>query len=233
MRGGLLVDPSFARQYYESAVSDHWWFRGRHELISGLLGRFGVRDGIFLDLGAGSESLFPERLSVVKLDLVRPQRPPARFVQGDASALPFRDGQFDGVGLFDVLEHLPDPCSSLMEVSRVIRPGGALAVTVPAFRWLWSPHDDLVGHLRRYEASELEAILEDSGFKVLWMGAFYRFLLIPALVRAAFALQSPMEMPPKLANRLLSGIAVRSSQRVLSRPSKLGLSIAALATVGR
>jgi SAM-dependent methyltransferase len=230
-RGGSPVDPDFARQYYESAGSDHWWFRGRKYLVEGLLGRAGVESGRFVDLGAGAESLLPHDLDVVKLDIVRPQTLPKRFVQASAEALPFPDAAFDGAGLFDILEHLPDPGVCLSEVRRVVRPGGLVIVTVPAHRRLWSPHDDLVGHERRYSSGELQASLSEAGLDVRWISSFYGFLVPPAMVRSLLSLHSPMALPQPGLNRRLSSLAVRSVERALRRGSRVGLSIGAVGVV--
>lgn len=225
------MDPEFARQYYESAGSDHWWFRGRKRLVEGLLERSGVESGLFVDLGAGSESLLPEGLEVVKLDIVRPETLPERFVQASADALPFPDEAFDGVGLFDVLEHLSDPGVCLSEVRRVVRPGGVVIVTVPAHERLWSPHDDLVGHERRYRTGELRSSLREAGLDVRWMSPFYGFLVPPAMVRSLLSLHSPMAIPRPSLNRRLSSLAVRSVERALRHGSRVGLSIGAVGVV--
>lgn len=223
------MDPDFARQYYESAAADHWWFRGRRALVAGLLHRWDISSGVFADLGAGSASLLPESFDIVKLDLVRPESALGKFVQGSADQLPFRSGVLDGIGLFDVLEHLDDPAECLGECTRVIRPNGVVLVTVPAFQRLWSPHDDIVGHKRRYTRGGLVAELETAGLTVEWSSAFFGFLLLPAMVRAALSLRSPMKHPGSGMNRALTTLAERSAASVLRRPTTLGLSLAAVA----
>ena len=225
------MDPRFARQYYESAAAEHWWFHGRRRLVSAMLENHGVSTGVFVDLGAGAESLFPQTMDVVKLDLVRPESVPGLFVQASAEQLPFPDSSFDGLGLFDVLEHLSDPNRCLLEAQRVVRPGGLVIVTVPAYRWLWSPHDDLVGHHRRYTLGELRTSLSGAGLVLLWSSAFYGFLLPPAAIRAVFSMQSSMSMPSALINRSLALLAEWSIRRVIRRPTRIGLSIGAVAKV--
>lgn len=225
------MDPEFARQYYESATVDHWWFRGRRELVSRLLRDLGPSIGTFVDLGAGSESLFPSGVKVVKLDVVKPDAVPGLFVQASAMELPFSDGFFDGVGIFDVLEHLDDPIACLSEVRRVVRPGGLVVVTVPAYQCLWSPHDDLVGHVRRYTPDSLQRLLADGNLRILWASAFYGFLIPPAVVRTVFSLNSSMALPPSPVNRFLARLATRSIRRSLHRPTRFGLSLAAVAVV--
>ena len=101
-------------------------------------------------------------------------------VCASADALPFRDGTFDVVGSFDVLEHLPDDEAALGEQRRVVRPNGRVVVAVPADRRLWSPHDDAVGHFRRYDVPELRALADRSGLRVERCTRFFSFLWLPA-----------------------------------------------------
>lgn len=96
-------------------------------------------------------------------------------VRGDATALPFASGCFDAVVTSEVLEHVPDDVAALAELHRVLRRGGVLAVTVPA--WLpetinWKLSDEyhapaaVGGHVRIYSATELQAKLRAAGFRV-------------------------------------------------------------------
>jgi len=97
----------------------------------------------------------------------------ARTVEGDALALPFDAEEFDKVIAAEILEHIPDDEQAMRELFRVLRPGGALAVTVP--RWLserinWALsdayHEVEGGHVRIYKEDELAAKLEGAGFVV-------------------------------------------------------------------
>ncbi len=111
---------------------------------------------------------------------------PATAVQGDALALPFPDGRFDRVIASEVLEHIPDDVAAMSELSRVLRPGGTMAVTVPrcgpeAINWALSDeyHDTPGGHVRIYRRSTLERRLSSAGLRA------HR---IPSRPRAPFAL---------------------------------------------
>jgi len=102
-----------------------------------------------------------------------PRTARARSVGGDATAMPFADGSFDRVIAAEVLEHIPFDRSALAEIARVLRPGGLLAVTVPAWlpeRICWRLSDDYHntpgGHVRIYTRAELEAKLRAAGFAV-------------------------------------------------------------------
>src|ERR1022692_219600 len=95
---------------------------------------------------------------------------PATAVLGDALALPFPDGRFDRVIASEVLEHIPDDVAAMSELSRVLRPGGTMAVTVPrcgpeAINWALSDeyHDTPGGHVRIYRRSALERRLGSTG----------------------------------------------------------------------
>jgi len=95
----------------------------------------------------------------------------AGVVNGDALDLPFDDGAFDRVIVSEVLEHIWDDERALVEIARVVRPGGRVAVTVPT-RWPervswainWRYHDTPGGHVRIYRQHELELKLERAGF---------------------------------------------------------------------
>jgi SAM-dependent methyltransferase len=97
-------------------------------------------------------------------------------VQGDATRLPFHDESFDRVITSEVLEHIQDDVTALSELSRVLRPGGTIAATVPTWlpekiNWMLSDeyHAPKVagGHVRIYTATELKAKLRSAGVDVI------------------------------------------------------------------
>lgn len=225
------MNPDFARQYYESANPDHWWFQGRSRIVGRLLSDNGCTSGAALDIGAGSITLFPESFETVRVDAVIPE--PAgsgAFVRGSALRLPFREATFDVVGLFDLIEHIADEASLLANIRRVLKPGGIVVATVPAHQWLWSSHDVQAAHVRRYSEKELEAIFRASSFRVIACRQFYGFLLVPAIARKALHLKRGIGVPPPFVNRVLGYLAERSAMESLRR-SRWGLSIALLATI--
>jgi SAM-dependent methyltransferase len=90
----------------------------------------------------------------------------ARLVAADLTALPFRDATFDVVTALDVIEHIADDAAALGEIARVLRPGGILVATVPAYRFLWGPHDVALHHRRRYRGGEFRARVARAGLVV-------------------------------------------------------------------
>lgn len=225
----ISVEADFARHYYEVASSDHWWFRGRKSLVRDLVARAGLADGLALDIGAGSSTMFPGGLTTVRLDTVIPDPlGDDRFVKASALELPIRSNVCGFVGLFDVVEHIEDVSRLLREVSRVLTPAGWLMVTVPAHQWLWSKHDEQAHHLRRYSETMLSDTLERAHFTVVWCGQFYGFLVLPALMRRILRIRGGMGQSKPLVNGLLTGLAERSTKVALRRKG-IGLSIGVMA----
>lgn len=74
------------------------------------------------------------------------------------------EGEFDAVFAFEVFEHIAHDVSAMRHVHEILAPGGVFILSVPAQMSLWTPADDLAGHLRRYERDELVAKLTDAGF---------------------------------------------------------------------
>jgi SAM-dependent methyltransferase len=86
--------------------------------------------------------------------------------EADVTDLPFPDGSFDGAILGEVLEHLADDWAALREIARVLRPGGVLALSVPADPSLYGPSDEWAGHVRRYTRSALLTACAGAGLAV-------------------------------------------------------------------
>lgn len=160
----------------------HWWFVARRNLVLLALkrllrqttARVGSRPVRLLDMGCGTGGML-ERLGplgqVVGLDLellaLRFCRARGRngLVCGSATALPFASGAFDVVLALDVLEHIPDHVAAAREMARVLAPGGFALITVPAYRSLWSRHDEALMHQRRYRAGEVRHLLTGAGLQ--------------------------------------------------------------------
>jgi SAM-dependent methyltransferase len=172
----------------------HWWFRGRRRILLAALERAGVGTGAraLLDVGCGAGTnleLLAERFPGARAHGIDVERAPLRFcradrglpvAQADAERLPFAAGAFDLVAALDALEHLADDAAALREIHRVLRPGGALVATVPAFPWLWGSVDDLGHHRRRYGRGELSARVAAAGFEIA-LERYFNFWLFPAV----------------------------------------------------
>lgn len=161
----------------------HFWFRTRNLVISllakQLVAGFGS-DARILEVGCGTgnvlrvlEQICPPG-TVAGMDLFMEglrfagKRTVCPLVQGDVHTPPFRR-QFDLIGLFDVLEHLPDDLQVLRDLHAMLASGGALFLTVPAHRSLWSYFDTASDHYRRYEQHELQDRLIEAGFRIEYL----------------------------------------------------------------
>ncbi|HVF33544.1 MAG TPA: methyltransferase domain-containing protein [Acidimicrobiales bacterium] len=173
------------------ADRSHWWFRGKAALVATALARTeGGGSGFLVDVGAGAGGVtamlgwHPDRVVVLEagIRLVHHARHahglPA--VRAAASPLPLADRSVDVVCLLDVIEHLDDPATALVEARRVLRPGGRLVVNVPAHPWLWSAADVHLGHRRRYTRTTLRRELGAAGFDPVLLGHVFTWL-VPAV----------------------------------------------------
>src|SRR5271166_3442433 len=154
----------------------YWWFVGRRAIIESFLRRLVKHARVAVDVGCGSGrnmqllSHYSDRVigldrSPAALKLASAQGHPTACVDGQS--IPLADSSVDLLSAFDVLEHLDDDMRALSEFQRILRPSGFLLVTVPAYRFLWSEHDEALMHRRRYTASELHVKLTRSNFRVL------------------------------------------------------------------
>ena len=188
----MSVDPAY-RDEYALAEAGHWWFVSRRRILQSLLeGMPAPARILVLGSGPGEEARWLGRFGpVVALD-----REGRADVRGDAQRLPVRDRSADWVCAFDVLEHLEDDGEALSEMRRSCRPGGRVLVTVPAHPWLWSDHDRVNRHLRRYRSRDLKVLAEASGCRLLRLTHFHAPLLIPALPLRALQRLLPRRKAP-------------------------------------
>lgn len=250
------MQPEFYNEYVE--VEDyHWWFRGRSVIIPELIRRH-VRPSVaVLDVGSGGgviASALREFGSVTVCDVdprceaAVKRRPGLAFEYGHAEAIPFPDASFDLVTAFDVLEHLDDDATALRELIRVARPGGGIAIAVPAYEWLWGRQDVISGHRRRYTRRSLRQLLEGDGLGVERLTAFNTLLFAPtAAVRVTHRLlkgraepdgsetmQSDFSMsPPGALNNVLATVFASEHMWLKRFGLPIGVSLFAFARVPR
>jgi SAM-dependent methyltransferase len=148
---------------------DYWWYRARADLLRIALQEFVGTPERLLDVGSAdgpSISWLHGRGSRVALDLDKRGLVPGD-VCASALALPFPAETFDVVAAFDVIEHCEPEAVALAEAFRVLRPGGRLLLSVPAYTWAWTSFDDHNHHHRRYTRARAVAGVRAVGFEVL------------------------------------------------------------------
>ena len=170
----------------------YWWFIARRKLIREIVADHVSRpeETTILDVGCGTGlnqemlaqfgRVFGTDSSEEALRFSR-QRDVENLVLSDAEALQFADETFELVTALDVLEHVDDDLKALAEIWRVMKPGALLVVTVPAYGFLWSEHDEALHHHRRYAAHELRNKLVNAGFEVERSTYFISLLFFPIL----------------------------------------------------
>ena len=170
---------------------NHWWFRGRRKIIAATLrGHISSKVGKALDIGSGtglnSVVLREFAHTVSGLD---PSDEAVRLSQLRAPDFQVRQSSFPEVEIterfslitmFDVLEHISDHQQAIKKVEQLLEPGGIAVLTVPAFPFLWSDHDLVLHHYRRYTKKSLrELVAGQTGLSVEYMEYFNNFLFIP------------------------------------------------------
>lgn len=227
----------------------HWWYRGRRRVLRAQLARIRLPEGArILDAGCGSGRTLDELArvgSACGVD-ISPAAVAAARLRGHADvrvasveALPFPDDRFDLVTCLDVVEHTDDDRAVLAELLRVTAPGGRLVLTVPAYPALWSSHDVVNRHRRRYTRRTLAAALHDSGWRLERMTGFNALLLAPAAAlrigeravgRGRDRARSDLELTPSRLDGLLVA-PMRAEAAWLARGHTLpaGLSLLAVA----
>lgn len=232
------MDDRLLRQHLE-LEERHWWFVARRRILLSLLER-NLPDRTDLDVldagcggGATMESLRRYgRVQGMELagEAVAYNRERGRdVIEGSIERMPFEDESFDLALALDVIEHVPDDLAALEELSRVLRPGGSLLVTVPALDMLWSAHDEANGHYRRYTLAGLRGRVARVGFEVVEL-SYFNTLLFPAVLAARKLRRkgsgSDVEEVPEPLNSILT--RVFSCEAALLRWTKLPIGVSAL-----
>lgn len=161
----------------------HFWFVPRRRRLLDVVSGHLHASSRVLDIGCGtggfSDALRGRGHTVFGTDPHARELAldPAWYVPGTSDRLPFPNASFDAVCAFDVLEHVDD-ATALAECRRILRPGGHLFVSVPAYTALWSQRDVVAGHLRRYDRPLLRTVLTAAGFRLVEQSG-YQFFLLP------------------------------------------------------
>ncbi len=184
------MDRDYELQTHQ-AEDRHWWYRGRRKVLAAAIAQLGLPTSArVLDAGCGSGrnmlelarlgSVTGVELSDTSVELAR-QRGVGEVIEGSVLEMPFADDSFDLAVSLDVIEHLEDDLAALRELRRTVAPGGSLLVTVPAYQWLWSGHDEINHHHRRYTRRTLQRVAEQAGWTQL-RTTYFNSLLLPAAI---------------------------------------------------
>jgi len=224
----------------------YWWHRGRLAIVRRVLGRYAPPGARLLDVGCGTGATTRALAAAggaVGMDVGDHALRHARglglaVVRASAARLPVRPGTFDVAIALDVLEHLDDDVGAAREILGALRPGGLLVATVPAYPFLWSAHDEALGHRRRYRRAPLRRVLEGAGFECV-LCCYVMGSILPAAMavrlwerwvrRGPAARESGYVVLPAPINAALAALTCAGSRLLPWLRLPFGLSLLAVA----
>ena len=202
------INTGFKAHYFKELAaleSENFWFRSRNKIILWTLNKYSPNLRSFHEIGCGTgfvisaiSKKFPEaKISGSEyfedgLVYARQRLPMAEFTQMDARHIPF-ESELDGIGVFDVLEHIEEDEAVLQQIFKALKPGGFMFITVPQHRWLWSAVDEYACHVRRYSAKDLHNKVSVAGFEIIRSTSFVSTLL-PALYLSRLLQRNNMDV---------------------------------------
>lgn len=169
----------------------YWWHVAKRTLVKNLLGIVGsFEDKKLVDVGCGTGKFLEEMSQwqnwkeIVGLDgsddaiKFSKARNIAQVKKSDfEKKLRMASNSVDVITSLDVVEHIDNDVGLVEEFYRILKPGGVVAVTVPAHQWLWTYWDEELGHKRRYTKRQIHKMLTQAGFEVVRVSYFYSYLL--------------------------------------------------------
>ena len=225
----------------------HWWFVGRRQILNRVIAGIPLPpSACILEAGCGSGgnlemlSQFGQVWAMEKSEMALPlarARGVGVVEEGELPyRIPFGSQQFDLIALLDVLEHLEEDKAALEALIQRLKPSGYMVITVPAYPWLWSAHDELNHHKRRYTRSQLLSLLKGVGLQIHTFTFFNSFLFpLAAGIRLAqkslrFRESQDLKMPSPWINWLLTKIFAAEAYLIPKFSLPFGLSLLAVAS---
>lgn len=224
----------------------HWWYRARREILAAYLSREAnlPRDARILEIGCGTGHNLAMlsgfgRVEAIEIDPLAREIASGRLGQPvGAAPLPglpgVPRGAFDLIAVLDVVEHIEDDVGALAAMRACLAPGGKILITVPAHQWMWSAHDVVNHHHRRYSTASLKKAIGAAGLRPARLG-YFNSLLFPLAAAARVAGRmmgrddSDDSPPPPAVNALFERIFRLERHLVGRMPMPPGVSIITLA----
>lgn len=235
--------------YREMAELDqrHWWYRARREVLADLIRRSAMlpAGARVLEIGCGTGHNLEMLGQFGKVDALelddeargiaekRLGRPVMSAPLPELAGVP--DKTYDLIGALDVIEHIDDDRAAVDAIAVKLKPGGKFVMTVPAHQWMWSAHDVVNHHKRRYSKRALLRLIEASPLRLEKIG-YFNSLLFPLAVtdRLASKLRgkddADVKLPSASLNKALETIFAAERHLVGRLPLPPGLSLFAVAS---
>ena len=234
-------------QEMQSVESQHWWFRARREILISLILQY-LPQGKILDVGCGTgfileylESKYSSQYEAWGIDISAiaiqfcQDKGLTKVAQGvlEGNTLPLNN--FDLIMFLDIIEHLDDDLAALNQAKHYLKSQGQILITVPAYQFLWSAHDEIHNHKRRYTKSQIVELLKQAGYEITFISYFNTFLFpLIAIARLIGNIlnrhhTSDISIPSDLINQSLYQIFRWEKKLLPSIPFPFGVSIICLA----
>lgn len=189
------MDKSYEQKYHKLEETN-WWFQARKDIIIKLIDKIDKKSKV-LEVGCsggpliksltniGCPHVYGIDVSESSIQLCKKRGIKTAFVM-DGAKTTFDDETFDIIIASDVLEHIKKDRLALSEWRRILTPGGMLIIFVPAFNFLWSEHDIINKHYKRYSRKDLMHTLQKSGFFIKRSSYWNFFLFFPVTITRIF-----------------------------------------------
>jgi SAM-dependent methyltransferase len=226
----------------------HWWYRARREVLDALIRRVvrPPKDARILEIGCGTGHNFAMLSAFGHVDALELDDEVRGFAEKrlgreimsaplpELSGVP--DQSYDLVGAFDVIEHIDDDRAGIASIATKLKQGGKFIMTVPAHAWMWSAHDVVNHHKRRYSKGALKRLIEGSPLRLDSIG-YFNSLLFPAAVAERLASKARgredinVALPPAPLNTAFERTFAAERHLIGRVPLPPGLSLYAIASV--
>ena len=226
--------------------STHWWYRARRDILADYLTRTGKLPTAarILEIGCGTGHNLPMLAQFGDVDAIEID-PAARAIASERLGKPVGDaplpalpgvprGHYDLIAVLDVVEHIEDDVAALSAMRECLAPGGKIVIAVPAHQWMWSAHDVVNHHHRRYSKKTLLSALRKAGLRERGL-TYFNSLLFPLAAVARIAgrvtgRDDSDDSPPAAPLNALFERIFRVERHLVGRlPMPAGVSILTLA----
>lgn len=187
------MDHLYYKEYYD-LERKHWWFVARENIIisqvKNLLKDKQSKEIKILNIGCStgrSSEYLSQFGNVFSIEYDKfccefaAQKTGLEITHGSITELPFENNIFDLVCAFDVIEHVENDVLAVSEMKRVAKNNGLLFITVPAFMSLWSHHDVINHHYRRYKSNEIKKLFSSNNDGKELFASYFNFFLFPPI----------------------------------------------------
>jgi SAM-dependent methyltransferase len=225
----------------------HWWYRARREVLAALIARTTElpKRARILDIGCGTGhnlAMLSKFGRVDALELDEQARSIAEKRLGrkvmkaplpEITGVP--DDTYNLIAALDVIEHIEADKAALASIATRLKRGGKLIITVPAHPWMWSAHDVVNHHKRRYSRRALKELIESSPLRLNKIG-YFNSLLFPVAVAERLSSKlrgkegADIKLPPALLNVALEKAFAAERHLIGRLPLPPGLSLFAVAS---